>query len=237
MHKVPAVTADGVHYTGDGSGEGWVVNAKSPAKDITLEFVKYMFSPEVYDEHIAGLGGFPAMQSALDQVKDPKVQEMVKWMDTDGADHILFGAGSWDAVSNVCQSILDGSIEPAAGAKQIQADVMADPRQGLQLGRPRPAPRWAGASPRLEANEAVVPRAPGQPRISAGDHSMTHADHPDESLADSCAELASVRLPRAGRADAAGLHGGADGQFHHAELPVLERHVGPGLGRLQELPR
>jgi raffinose/stachyose/melibiose transport system substrate-binding protein len=125
VHKIPAVTADGVHFTGDGSGEGWVVNAKSPAKDVALEFVKYMFSPEVYDDHIAGLGGFPAMPSALDQVKDPKVQEMVSWVGTDGADHILFGAGSWDAVSNVCQGILDGSIEPADGAKQIQADVTA----------------------------------------------------------------------------------------------------------------
>ena len=46
-------------------------------------------------------------------------------MATDGANHILFGAGSWDAVSNVCQGILDGSIEPAAGATQIQADVLA----------------------------------------------------------------------------------------------------------------
>lgn len=125
VNKVPAVTADGVPYTGDGSGEGWVVNAKSPNKDLTLEFVKYMFSPEVYDDHIAGLGGFPSMPAALDQVKNKKVQEMVTWMDTDGADHILFGAGSWDAVSNVCQGVLDGSVEPAAGAKQIQADVMA----------------------------------------------------------------------------------------------------------------
>ena len=50
------------------------------------------------------------------------------------------------------------------------------------------------------------------------------------------AELAAVRLPRPGRAGAAGLHGGADGQFHPAELPVVERHVGSGLGRLQELP-
>lgn len=125
VHKVPAVTADGIHYTGDGSGEGWVINAKSPNKDLSVEFVKYMFQPDVYDAHIAGLGGFPSMPSALDQVKDPKVQEMVGWMGTDGADHILFGAGSWDAVSNVCQGILDGSIEPAAGAAQIQSDVLA----------------------------------------------------------------------------------------------------------------
>ena len=72
VHKVPAVTADGVHYTGDGSGEGWVVNAKSPAKDITLEFVKYMFSPEVYDEHIAGLGGFPAMREFARPGQEPE---------------------------------------------------------------------------------------------------------------------------------------------------------------------
>jgi len=84
-----------------------------------------MFQPQVYADHIAGLGGFPALPSALDQVKNPKVQEMVTWMKTDGSDHILFGAGSWDAVSNVCQGILDGSIEPAAGAKQIQADITA----------------------------------------------------------------------------------------------------------------
>ena len=132
VHKVPAVTADGVHYTGDGSGEGWVVNAKGPNKDLAVEFVKYMFQPDIYDEHIAGLGGFPSMPSALDQVKNPKVKEMVGWMDTDGANHILFGAGSWDAVSNVCQGILDGSIEPAAGAAQIQADVLATRSKAAQ---------------------------------------------------------------------------------------------------------
>lgn len=132
VQKVPAVTADGVHYTGDGSGEGWVIHAKGPNKDLAVEFVKYMFQPDVYDDHIAGLGGFPAMPSALDQVKDPKVQEMVTWMDTDGSDHILFGAGSWDSVSNVCQGILDGSIEPAAGAAQIQSDVMATRAQAAK---------------------------------------------------------------------------------------------------------
>ena len=49
---------------------------------------------------------------------------MSGWIE-DGADHILFGAGSWDAVSNVCQGILDGTIEPADGAAQIQADIEA----------------------------------------------------------------------------------------------------------------
>jgi len=52
-----------------------------------------------------------------------RVYRITLRMKTDGSDHILFGAGSWDSVSNVCQGILDGSIEPADGAKQIQADA------------------------------------------------------------------------------------------------------------------
>jgi ABC-type glycerol-3-phosphate transport system substrate-binding protein len=125
VHKLPTVKPDEVHWTGDGSGEGWVTNAKSPNKDLALEFVKYMFQPDIYKAHIVGLGGFPSEESAASAVTDPKVKEMLTWMPTDGADHILFGAGSWDAVSNVCQGILDGSIEPADGAKQIEDNVMA----------------------------------------------------------------------------------------------------------------
>jgi ABC-type glycerol-3-phosphate transport system substrate-binding protein len=125
VHKFPALTANAVHWAGDGSGESWVVNAKSPNKDLAVAFVKYMFQPDIYSAHIAGLGGFPSMPSALDAVSDPKVKEMVGWLSTDGSDHILFGAGSWDAVSNVCQGILDGSIEPADGAKQIEDAVVS----------------------------------------------------------------------------------------------------------------
>ena len=49
---------------------------------------------------------------------------MTSWIE-DGTDHILFGKGSWDAVSNTCQGILDGSVTPEAGAAQIQKDIMA----------------------------------------------------------------------------------------------------------------
>jgi ABC-type glycerol-3-phosphate transport system substrate-binding protein len=125
VHKLPTVKPDEIHWTGDGSGEGWVVNAKSPNKDLAVQFVKYMFQPDVYRAHIVGLGGFPSEESAASAVTDPKVKEMLTWMPTDGADHILFGAGSWDAVSNVCQAMLDGSMEPAAGAAQIEAAVQA----------------------------------------------------------------------------------------------------------------
>jgi ABC-type glycerol-3-phosphate transport system substrate-binding protein len=131
VHKVPALTADDIHWTGDGSGVGWVINAQSPNKDLAVEFVKYMFEPDVYALKIGGQGEFPSMPSAAELVTNPKVQEMLSWLSTDGSDHILFGTGSWDAVSNVCSAILDGSIEPAAGAAQIQADIMATRAQAV----------------------------------------------------------------------------------------------------------
>jgi raffinose/stachyose/melibiose transport system substrate-binding protein len=125
VHKVPALRADAVHYTGDGAGEAWAVNAQSPNKDLALKFVAYIFRPDVYNWRAKGLQSFPSMQTAVDQIDNPKVKTMISWIATDSADHILFGPGSWDAVSNVCQSILGGSTTPEDGAKKIEADVMA----------------------------------------------------------------------------------------------------------------
>ena len=125
VHKVPALTADSVHYTGDGAGEAWAVNANSPNKDLALKFVEYIFRPHVYNIRAKGLQSFPALASAVDQIDNPIVRTMIPWMETDSANHILFGPGSWDAVSNVCQSILDGSITPEDGARKIEEDVLA----------------------------------------------------------------------------------------------------------------
>jgi ABC-type glycerol-3-phosphate transport system substrate-binding protein len=117
---------DSVHWTGGGSGEAWAISAKSPNKDLAVEFVKYMFQPDNYKAYAGTVDGFfPAMPSALPAVSDPKIKTMVSWMATDGSDHILFAPGSWDAVSDTCQGILDGSVEPADGAKQIEASVVA----------------------------------------------------------------------------------------------------------------
>jgi raffinose/stachyose/melibiose transport system substrate-binding protein len=125
VHKVPALKAGDVHWTGDGSGEGWVVNAKGPNKDLAIEFLRYLFSDQVYPSHITGAQNMPSMPTAVDRLTNKKVQEMTGWLTTDGTDHILFGQGSWDAVSNVCQAILDGSTTPEQGAAQIQRDVLA----------------------------------------------------------------------------------------------------------------
>jgi len=123
--KNPALTPDDIHWTGDGSGEGWVVKANSPNTEIALEFVKYLFSPDVYATHIKATQNMPSMPAFAQYIEKDVVRQMTDWLATDGADHILFGKGSWDAVAGVCAAILDGSIEPEAGAAKIQADVLA----------------------------------------------------------------------------------------------------------------
>ena len=80
VHKVPAVTPDGVHYTGDGAGEAWSVSAKSPNKDLALKFIAYIFRPDVYNWRAKGLQSFPALTSAVDQIDNPKVRTMIPWI-------------------------------------------------------------------------------------------------------------------------------------------------------------
>ncbi len=122
--KNPALTPDGIHWSGDGSGEGWVVKADSPNTEMALEFARYLYG-DAYQLHIEATQNMPSMPAGTGFLENEIVQEMTGWLETDGANHILFGQGSWDAVSNVCAGILDSSVEPAEGAAKIQADVEA----------------------------------------------------------------------------------------------------------------
>lgn len=121
----PALTAGGVHWSGDGSGDGWAVSAHSPNEKMALAFMKYLFSPKVYNEWIKGSQNMPSMPSAVDMVSNPKERQMTGWLEKDGTDHILYGKGSWNAVSNVLQGVLEGSIQPAQGAALIESQVLA----------------------------------------------------------------------------------------------------------------
>ncbi|MBD3305338.1 extracellular solute-binding protein [candidate division KSB3 bacterium] len=123
--KNPALTPDDIHWSGNGSGEGWVVKADSPNTEMALEFVQYLFSEEAYTTHITATQNMPSIPDYADLLEKDMVREMTEWVETDGANHILFGKGSWDAVANVCAGILDGSVGPEEGAAQIQADVLA----------------------------------------------------------------------------------------------------------------
>lgn len=122
----PALTAGARHWSGDGSGEGWAVNAHSPNKALAIAFIKYLFSPSVYSKFVKESQTFPSEPSALPEVSNPQVKQMASWVAKgDGTDHILFGEGSWNAVSNACQGILNGTTTPQAGAAAIEKAVLA----------------------------------------------------------------------------------------------------------------
>lgn len=123
--KNPALTADSIHWSGNGSGEGWVTKANSANTELALELVQYLMSPEIYSQHITATQNMPSSEAGLEFVENDIVREMTSWLTTDGANHILFGQGSWDGISGVCASILDGSITPEDGAAEIQANVLA----------------------------------------------------------------------------------------------------------------
>jgi raffinose/stachyose/melibiose transport system substrate-binding protein len=126
--KLPTLTRTGRHWTGDGSGEGVAISAHSPNRDLALAFVKYWFSPAVYNLYIKSTQQFPSIPSAQNMVTDPKVRTMIGYL-PDGTDHILFGAGSWNAVSNAVTAVLAGSLTPTAAAAQVEAAVLKT-RQG-----------------------------------------------------------------------------------------------------------
>lgn len=122
--KNPAVKQGDRHWTGDGSGEGWAVTAKGPNRDLAIEFLTYAYSSDTYNKVIKASQFVPSMPAAMDQLDNENVRTMTGWIE-DGTHHILFGKGNWDAVSNVCQGVLDGTVQPEDGAAQIQSDIEA----------------------------------------------------------------------------------------------------------------
>ena len=121
--KLPALTRSGRHWTGDGSGEGIAISAHSPHREMALAFVRYLFSPAVYKTFIKNTQQFPSIPSAQNMVTNPIIRTMIGYL-PDGTDHILFGAGSWNAVSNAVTAVVGGSLTPTAAAAQVQASVL-----------------------------------------------------------------------------------------------------------------
>jgi ABC-type glycerol-3-phosphate transport system substrate-binding protein len=126
--RIPALTRGGRHWCGNGSGAAPAVNNHGPHRDLALEFIRYLFSPTVYNTFIKESQQFPSESSAISQISDPVIRTMVSWL-PDGTDHILFGTGSWNAVSNAVTGILQGSLSPTAAAAQVQESVTKT-RQG-----------------------------------------------------------------------------------------------------------
>jgi raffinose/stachyose/melibiose transport system substrate-binding protein len=121
--KQPALTKGGRHWTGDGSGAAVAVTKINTHVNMAIEFIKYMFSKPVYNAIIKNSQVFPSIPSAASQITDPITRTMIGYL-PDGADHILFGVGTWNAVADASQAVIAGALDPAKAAAQVQASII-----------------------------------------------------------------------------------------------------------------
>jgi ABC-type glycerol-3-phosphate transport system substrate-binding protein len=122
VFQMPAYREGARHWTGDESGANLAVSKRSEHIEEALEFLKYLYSSEVYKEAMIKAKGMPAMEETVKHLEDPIVKKMASWL-VDGAPHILYGEGTWDAVANAVQGLMGGQLTPEEAAAQIQRDV------------------------------------------------------------------------------------------------------------------
>ncbi|HXL01800.1 MAG TPA: extracellular solute-binding protein [Candidatus Atribacteria bacterium] len=122
VFETPAYAPGKRHWTGNESGANLAVSARSKHIEEALEFLKFMYSPEVYSPAMVEARGMPATMEALQGLEDPAIKKMASWLE-DGAPHILYGEGSWDAVANAVQGLMGGQLTPEEAAAQIESDV------------------------------------------------------------------------------------------------------------------
>ena len=123
VFKTPAWAAGKPHWCGNQAGAALAVNAKGHVNE-SIEFLKWLYEPDRYARTMNNSLSMPSTAAGAEKVEDPIMKEMTSWL-SDGAPHILFGKGSWDAVSNAVQGVFAQSLTPAEAAKQIEDDVVA----------------------------------------------------------------------------------------------------------------
>lgn len=123
VFKTPSIAAGKKHWCGNQAGAAFAINAKGHV-DQAIEFIKWMYEPERYATVMNNSLSMPSTDAAAAKVSDAIMKEMTSWLD-EGAPHILFGKGSWDAVSNNMQALFAQTMTPEEVAKQIEADVVA----------------------------------------------------------------------------------------------------------------
>lgn len=123
VFETPAWEAGRRHWTGNQAGAAFSVNANGHVEE-AVEFLKWLYEPERYARTMNNTLSMPSTEGAAELVDDPIMKEMTSWL-PDGAPHILFGKGSWDAVSNGVQAVFAQQLTPAEAAAQIEADVVA----------------------------------------------------------------------------------------------------------------
>jgi ABC-type glycerol-3-phosphate transport system substrate-binding protein len=123
IFKTPSWAAGKRHWTANQAGAALAISAKGHVEEAS-KFVKFLYDPDRYTRTMNASLAMPSTVSAAARVDSPVIKEMTSWL-PDGAPHILFGKGSWDAVTNGVQSITGQLKTPADVAKQMEADVKA----------------------------------------------------------------------------------------------------------------
>lgn len=123
VFETPAWESGKRHWTGNQAGAALAINAKGHVNE-AVEYLKFIYEPERYSRTMNNSLSMPSTQEAAEKIEDPIMKEMTSWL-VDGAPHILFGKGSWDAVSNAVQGVFAQELTPQEAAKQIEDDVLA----------------------------------------------------------------------------------------------------------------
>jgi ABC-type glycerol-3-phosphate transport system substrate-binding protein len=123
IFPTPAWAPGKRHWCGNQAGAALAVSAHGHI-DESLEFIRFLYEPDRYSLTMNNSLSMPSTSTAAETVEDPIMKEMTSWL-VDGAPHILFGKGSWDAVGNGVQAVFGQLMTPEAAAEQIEADVVA----------------------------------------------------------------------------------------------------------------
>lgn len=123
IFETPAWASGKRHWCGNQAGAALAINAKGHIPE-SVEFIKFIYEPDRYSRTMNNSLSMPSTSAAAEKVDNPIMKEMTSWL-VDGAPHILFGKGSWDAVSNAVQGVFGLTLTPEEAAQQIEADVVA----------------------------------------------------------------------------------------------------------------
>jgi ABC-type glycerol-3-phosphate transport system substrate-binding protein len=123
VFKTPAWETGKRHWTGNQAGAAFAISNNDKV-DASVEFMRWLYEADRYSTTMNNSLSMPSTEAAAAQVSDPVMKEMTSWLE-DGAPHILFGKGSWDAVSNGVQAVFAQTLTPEEAAAQIEADVVA----------------------------------------------------------------------------------------------------------------
>lgn len=123
VFKTPAWAQGKRHWCGNQAGAALAIYAKGHVNE-SVNFINWLYEDKRYVDIMNNSFSMPSTSQAAALITDPIMKEMTSWL-PDGAPHILFGKGSWDAISNNVQSITGQTATPKEVAAQIEADVVA----------------------------------------------------------------------------------------------------------------